>query len=425
MARLCLSIALLVVSGTAWAQAEAPDSTREARAHFQQGLAHAQRGDLRAALKDFEAAYTIRPHYSVQYNIGQAHLTLGQVVEAITAFESYLKEGGEQIAPARRQEVEMILAATHRRVGALVVSVPSDSPLRVWIDGTEISRDRLNAPLAMDVGEHTLLHTDGKSFPESRIVSVSADGPTEVRLSVGSEAKAGTSSPQALLVVRCDLPGVSVRVGDLIEVQIPPVASLVVPEGLFAVAFARPGYHSHSRTVTARRGSPAHVDCAPMTPEPGTRSARLVVSTTPDDAEVSVDGKPFIGAALTPGLHRVRVQRDGYLPQEGLISLTAGKTASHRRALVPTVASRERERVETGKRKTLGLVLGGVGLATAGTGLGLYVWNSGRYDDWQARDHSGQDSATAVSIQRMDDIGIGMLLAGALITAGGAWLYFE
>src|SRR5258705_390151 len=108
--RSCLAIALLLL-GTS-ARAETPttpaDATLQAREHFQAGLADAQRGDVVAALREFETAYRIRPHFSVLYNIGQARSTLGRPVEAVEAFERYLSDGGAQVSDERKRDVEVL-----------------------------------------------------------------------------------------------------------------------------------------------------------------------------------------------------------------------------------------------------------------------------------------------------------------------------
>lgn len=36
-------------------------------------------------------------------------------------------------------------------------------------------------------------------------------------------------------------------------------------------------------------------------------------------------------------------------------------------------------------QRTLGYAIGAVGLALSGVALGHYLWNRGRYEDWQAR----------------------------------------
>src|SRR4051794_1081194 len=113
MRRAALTLTLLAFAASAHAQTP-PDATLQARAHFQAGLARAEQGNLSAALVEFEAAYTISPHFSVLYNIGQARSTLGRPVEAVAAFERYLADGGQQITPSRRQEVEALLLANRK-----------------------------------------------------------------------------------------------------------------------------------------------------------------------------------------------------------------------------------------------------------------------------------------------------------------------
>ena len=47
----------------------------------------ASRGNYGQALEEFLAAYRISPHFAVLYNIGQAHIALGQPADAVAALE--------------------------------------------------------------------------------------------------------------------------------------------------------------------------------------------------------------------------------------------------------------------------------------------------------------------------------------------------
>ncbi|HEX2673510.1 MAG TPA: tetratricopeptide repeat protein, partial [Polyangiaceae bacterium] len=93
------------------ASAEPADARAEARSHFDQGVGLARRQAYAEALAEFERAYQIFPHFSVQYNIGQALVALGRPTEAIVALTRYLEEGGANIEPARRQEVDAVIAS--------------------------------------------------------------------------------------------------------------------------------------------------------------------------------------------------------------------------------------------------------------------------------------------------------------------------
>src|SRR3954467_8172163 len=149
MSRPTLAIALLLIAASAHAQTKSPEATQQARSHFQAGLARAEQGNLSAALIEFEAAYAISPHFSVLYNIGQARSTLGRPVEAVTAFERYLADGGQQITPNRRQEVETLLLSNRKQIGSLRITTDSREPTRVWLDGVELEHERLAKPIAL------------------------------------------------------------------------------------------------------------------------------------------------------------------------------------------------------------------------------------------------------------------------------------
>jgi iron complex outermembrane receptor protein len=78
----------------------------EARAHFDQGVELAARGEFERALAEFEAAHRNSPNFAVLYNIGQAHIELGHPLFAIAALEHRLED--------RRAETLRLLGGTRR-----------------------------------------------------------------------------------------------------------------------------------------------------------------------------------------------------------------------------------------------------------------------------------------------------------------------
>jgi hypothetical protein len=419
------ALAVLLSAASAIAQTPAPDVTRQARAHFQEGLAHAQQGDLNAALRAFEAAYAIQPHFSVLYNIGQAHASLGQPVEAAAAFERYLHDSGEDLPANRRREVEITLASLRRRIGQLRIVAPPNSSARVWLDGGELSADRLAEPMPVSAGEHTVLQAHEAGAVHSRVVVIASNELTELRLSDVSPSRPSN----AQLLVVCEVPGVTVEIAGVARAKTPLGAPLLVPAGPLTVSFSRAGYVPQHQSIIAKNDGLLSVRCGqrPLTPLPPTVSASLVVTTTPADATVIVDGKPWTQTTLPSGLHQITVERDGYRPFTKLVDIAAGKVTQQHVTLTATAASRERDRRANAKRKTAGIVLGSLGIATLATGVSIYAWNSGRYDDWQAQplDPNERSDGTAASIQRTDDISIGLGILGAGLVAGGSWLFFR
>jgi hypothetical protein len=415
MRALLLVIAFLGGTTHASAQSDA-ETTREARTHFQQGLAQAQKGNLPAALREFETAYAIQPHFSVLYNVGRAHATLGHPVEAIAAFERYLQDGGAQVSEPRREEVASLLANARASIGRLRISITAGTVARVWLDGRELPNVSSGSTLDVAAGEHYLLHTRADGSPESQTIAVVPGEMTEVRLVGGVERRR-----DALLAVHCDIPDVSVDVGGTTTAKTPIDAPLIVPTGALLISFSRAGYRAVSETVSTRIGAVTAVRCDPsrLAPFPIALSARLAMSTAPTDASVTVDGQPFNGGALAAGRHRLRIERDGFEPQTQTVSLEAGKLTRYEATLAPTRANRDRQRASAAKQRTLGAVLGGVGVAIAAAGVGVFAWNSNRYDDWRA----ANDAGTAASIQRADDASVGLMVVGGSVLLAGSWLF--
>ncbi len=64
---------------------------------------------------------------------------------------------------------------------------------------------------------------------------------------------------------------------------------------------------------------------------------------------------------------------------------TARPVAQPRPLQQPSPTPRPVRPTDHGTQRTLGYAIGAVGVALSGVALGHYLWNRGRYDDWQAR----------------------------------------
>jgi hypothetical protein len=400
---------------------EAASGTARARVHFEEGLSHAQRGDLEIAIKAFEAAYAARPHYSVLYNIAQAQSALGRNVQAVATFERYLREGGAQISDSRREEVEALIETNRRRTGSLRIKAAAPDRTRVWLDGAELRREELDAPIPLTAGQHALLYSNGSGYPVPQEVTIAAGATRELLLPAG-----GNGSPRALeqIVVQCDVPAVTVTIDGVIAGKTPFAHPLLVTSGARIFAFTRTGYTSAQRTVNVQQGSVASVGCG-VRPEPRlspSQAAVLRVRPSPASARVLLNGEALVGGALPAGEHELRVEHDGYLPYRKTISLSPGTNRGLDIALLPTPAQRERTERAKARRSTLGYVLGGTGAALLLSAGGLLLWNNKRYDEWQPTEANPLKADRVASIQRIDDLSLGLALAGVGFLGGGAWL---
>lgn len=413
--------------GARFVYGESAAGSGSARTHFNDGVAHAARGDVAVALQEFEAAYALKPHYSVLYNIGQAHAALGHPKEAIEAFERHLLEGGNRISQGRRDQVRELIAQSRAKLGAVrLVGVTGTT--RVWLDGIEVERQALRDPLLISPGRHAFLSSHAGEAPSAQAVLIVAATTTELALPALPSSIPEASAPAQLRVV-CNLAGVAVEVDGTMRGTTPVPTPLPVPAGPHQVRFSRAGYRPVMHRVLAGSAEPAAVLCdQAMEPvlEPAERG-QLVLQLIPADASAFVDGQRFLGAPLPYGPHELRVERDGFVGQTRAIVIRPRDVTTYRVTLAATASRQASERRERARRSLLGYTIGGGGLAFAISGGGLLAWNGGRYDAWSRhRNASGASQLqTVASIQRVDDIGFGFVGLGVGLIAASAWLLFS
>lgn len=130
-----------------------PDAKQAAHAHFERGVTAFADKRFAEALDEFDAAYRAEPVFQVLYNIGQVNVALGRSVEAVAAYEEYVKLGGSAIAAARRREVKDEIARQVAHIGAIGVAThPEGADIR--LDGRLIGRTPLAAPIKVNPGKH-------------------------------------------------------------------------------------------------------------------------------------------------------------------------------------------------------------------------------------------------------------------------------
>jgi len=136
------------------APAPANDAPAKARAQclLSEGTAAYGRGDYATALEKFTAAYTIFPSPKLWFNIGQANRDLGRPVEAVAAFERFLREAGdappETLAEARRSAAEL-----KTKLGQLQVTCATDGA-EITVDGKQIGSTPLGEMVWTTPGRH-------------------------------------------------------------------------------------------------------------------------------------------------------------------------------------------------------------------------------------------------------------------------------
>lgn len=409
-------------------------STLTARQHFDRGVELAQQGDVEAAAQEFEDAYQISPNYAVLYNLGQADVALGRPVEALKAFESYLANGGPRIGATRRTEVEMLIAASRKRVGYLTVTVAPEGS-EVSVDGRLVGRAPIREPFAVVAGEHGVAITRLGYAPYVDHIQITAQKTSALDAHL-SPFKTG-QLPVGQLGLTSAIPGVTF----LLDGQ--PVAEggpspLLVPVGKHRVICQRRDYVSLIRDVEVTTGVVVRIGCD-LDREPRLPAASLGILTfvvNQSRFELRVDGRAARSTVALPrGPHTVLIHSDGFRDWVQTINAQPGfpQTIDVQLQETPDHVFAHRQAVRA--KRNWAYVIGGAGLAFLGTSAALYVSNGPRFQrytsarDALARDIQNQHDpaswsqrtadvrTSAISVTRQDDMALGTALAGgALLT---------
>ncbi len=155
-----------------------------------------------------------------------------------------------------------------------------------------------------------------------------------------------------------------------------PLCNKALLPGGYAVIVEAPGFEPWTGRVTVAQGATAKL-AVTLVEKP----SRLTVRATPTDAVITVDGSPYAAEAeLPPGAHEVAVTLGGYLTSTTEVTAREGLPVELDVALVavapppPPPAEAAPRAASSGfltKRRTVALMVAGVGLISAGAGVGL------------------------------------------------------
>lgn len=179
-------LALLVLTGFpvgAVAQDKPTPETVEASKRFRRGVQLYREGAFRAALIEFNRAYALKPHYRLLYNMGQTQLELGDYLAATEALRTYLEEGGSEVAPARRAEVEKKLANLRERVAFIAITVNRDGA-EVFVDDRNVGKSPIAKSVAVNLGRHRVSARGDDDATASQVVDVAGGDVAEVELNL-------------------------------------------------------------------------------------------------------------------------------------------------------------------------------------------------------------------------------------------------
>jgi len=293
-----------------------PEET-EARRHFETGLKLYKEKLFEAALVEFEQSYKIIPRPSALRNVAQCHRDLKRFAEAYVVFDRLLTTHGPQLSAPELAAVKKALKDLESVTGTIAFDVNETAAL-VIIDGREVGRTPLGAPVRVDVGPHSLRVTKAGYETFEQTVKVLAMQSLPVDAKLIKDIKTGK-----VTIKEKGSKKVTVVVDDVERGPAPWTGEL--SPGAHIIELRGEGLISTRKTieVTAKTETEHSLEATAL-------RGRLRVETFGKKGKIFVDGK-FVAdgiweGELPPGAHRIKVVAEGYQAHERLVAVEHGQT---------------------------------------------------------------------------------------------------
>jgi hypothetical protein len=363
------------------------------------------------------------------------------------------------------------------------VSVAADERKTVHVD-LEPSFDVVPVPAAVKAPPVVKTRVEKKAVakkPRPRKKPAERPAAAEEPLEPPKRLPPVTTGANGRLAIECATPDVTVVVDGRESERTPVREPLTLATGEHEIGFERPGYRPSRAIVTVPAETPASgrpgrtlipvnavgpirsfqsmepieseeeekpavsIDCGvmPRLPLPDALAARLLVDTGSPQATVLVDGVPLPeGGRIPMGRHVLEIRRAGHHGQQREISLKAGGFRSLKIRLLPE-GEPEDEEGDGLSGRTVAYLVGAGGLVLGAGAVALYVWNDSRFADWESERDTLDEAVLGEtphppevaqrqeenddlldSIHLFDAVTVGTAVAGGVLVATGAVLYF-
>ncbi len=365
--------ALSLVAPAAFAdppKAEASPNKAQAAQRFDRGLALFNEGDNAGALAEFKQTYALMPNPIVLYNIGLVYAAMGRPVDAVDALSPVADSA--TLSPEQRERAQKTLSDQQARIGRLAITTEPEGA-RIDIDGVEVARTPLTAPLRVAEGSHVIgAVAEGYAHAHKEIlVAGNADASLSFEL-VLSQAKR-----PANLTVRSRVRDAEVLLDDQAVGKTPLATSISLPAGVHQLELRRAGYQTKKQQVELGEGATGEVslDLPIDTAALASDGADLVLDVREANPDLTIDDEHrgiYSGPLRLPrGVHQVRLQVAGYLPFEQELNLEPGSARVLRPFLQPTPETRKAHDDNVRLHRTWGFI--GIGAGAAITGASVVV----------------------------------------------------
>jgi hypothetical protein len=173
------------------------------------------------------------------------------------------------------------------------------------------------APVSAQTASGPAAHQAAAGSPADNTAQPSADN--EAEAGVHSEARDGTAS--GILKITTDPPEAAVKI-DGEDYGLTPVEAAGLPPGEHVLELSKSGHFRRKATIQLdSAGAQLHFELS--------RPATLTVTSEPNGASISLDGKdagttPIRNDKLRPGDYKISATMEGYSPSETTIKIESG-----------------------------------------------------------------------------------------------------
>jgi tetratricopeptide (TPR) repeat protein len=161
-------------------------ATKEARDHYEAGLALYSDGEFQRAAIEFDRAYELVPNYRALYNIGQVRIQLHNYARAMKALQAYLKEGGSKIDAERKKSVNDDLEMLSTRTALLTIET-NEAGAEIVVDGEVAGTAPLPEPLLLDTGDHRIGVRKAGFVPRENSITLASRDSLSMRIDIQKE----------------------------------------------------------------------------------------------------------------------------------------------------------------------------------------------------------------------------------------------
>ncbi|MDX2020766.1 MAG: PEGA domain-containing protein [Deltaproteobacteria bacterium] len=162
--------------------APSQSDVKSAEAHFRRGVDLFNEGNADGAMVEFRRAYQLAPRFQILYNMAQVAFELHDYALAISLFEQYLHDGGNQVSDDRSKSVKDEIAKLRERVGELRV-MTNVNGATVLVDDTVVGQTPIK-PQLVNIGRRRVTVTTADGRSELRVVEVAAGEQSVVNVSL-------------------------------------------------------------------------------------------------------------------------------------------------------------------------------------------------------------------------------------------------